>query len=94
MSSHAGISAGRCGQLRVGRDDAELLLARERLLAQRVPAAGRSVPLYFADHSSGTWCGACVAPGAKYTKNGLSAISAFCWRIHAIARSVMSSVKW
>ena len=34
------------GQLRVGRDDAELLLARERLLAQRVPAAveGALVP--------------------------------------------------
>ena len=23
-----------------------------------------NLPLYFADHSAGTWCGACVAPGA------------------------------
>ena len=38
MSSQAGISGGPRGQLGVGRDHAELLLARERLLAQRVPA--------------------------------------------------------
>jgi hypothetical protein len=24
-------------------------------------------PLYFAIHSFGAWCGACVAPVAKYT---------------------------
>ena len=34
-----------------------------------------------------------MAPGAKYMKNGLSAINAFCWRTQSIARSVMSSVK-
>ena len=39
-----------------------------------------NLPLYLSAHSLGTWCGACVAPGAKYMKNGLSGISAFCWR--------------
>ena len=38
VSSQAGISAGRVGQLGVRGDDAELLLAREGLLAQLVPA--------------------------------------------------------
>ena len=38
MSSHAGISSRPVGQLGLGRDHAELLLAREGLLAQRVPA--------------------------------------------------------
>src|SRR3954451_20064119 len=28
-------------------------------------------PLYLSLHSFGAWCGACVAPGAKYMKNGL-----------------------
>ena len=51
-------------------------------------------PRYFSIHSGGTWCGACVAPGAKYTKNGLSGISAFCWRIQLTAWSVRSSVRW
>jgi hypothetical protein len=50
-------------------------------------------PLYRSDHSVGR-VGAWVAPGAKYMKNGLSAISAFCWPIQSIAWSVMSSVKW
>ena len=38
MSSQAGISSCRDGELRVLGDDAELLLAREDLLAQLVPA--------------------------------------------------------
>ena len=42
--------------------------------------------------SLGTWCGACVAPGAKYMKNCLSGVSAFCWRTQVIARSARSSV--
>ena len=53
-----------------------------------------NLPLYLSAHSVGTWWGAWVAPGAKYMKNGLSAIRAFCWRTQSIARSVMSSVKW
>ena len=50
-------------QLRVVGDDAELLLPRERLLAERVPALVE-LALVLADHSGVTWCGACVAPGA------------------------------
>ena len=38
MSSHAGISAGRCRQLGIRRDHAELLLASDGPLAQGVPA--------------------------------------------------------
>ncbi len=38
MSSHAGNLVGPRRQLRVGGDDAQLLLARERLFAQLVPA--------------------------------------------------------
>ena len=52
------------GQLRLGRDHAELLLAREGLLASASQPASKR-PLYLSDHSIGTWCGACVAPGAK-----------------------------
>jgi hypothetical protein len=37
--------------------------------------------------------GACVAPGAKYMKNGLSGVSAFWNCIQAIALSVMSVMK-
>ena len=51
-------------------------------------------PAYLSAHSFGTWCGACVAPGAKYMKNGLSGISAFCWRTQLQARSARSSVRW
>ena len=51
-------------------------------------------PLYFAMYSFGAWCGAWVAPVAKYMKNGLSGVSA-CWkRTQAIAWLVMSVVKW
>ncbi len=51
-------------------------------------------PLNFAIHSFGTWCGACVAPVAKYVKKGLSGVSD-CWaRIQLIAWLVMSVVKW
>jgi len=51
-------------------------------------------PLYFAVHSGGTWCGACVAPGAKYMKKGLSGAIDFCCRIQVIALSAKSSMRW
>ena len=51
-------------------------------------------PLYLAFHSLGTWCGAWVAPGAKYMKNGLSGVSDFSDWTHAIAWFVMSVMKW
>ena len=50
--------------------------------------------MYLSIHSLGTWWGAWVAPGAKYMKNGLSGMSAFCWRIQLTAWSVRSSVRW
>jgi hypothetical protein len=81
---------GRRRQLRVLRDDAERLLPGERLLAQGV----LTWPRYLSDHSAGTWCGAWVAPGAKYMKYGLPEASAVCWSTQVTARSVMSAVKW
>ena len=56
------------------------------------PSANR--PAYLSAHSGGTWCGACVAPGAKYMKNGLSGASAFWVRTQSMARSARSSVRW
>ena len=53
MSSQAGISPGGAGEHRIGRDHAELLLARERELALRVPAVV-NWPLYLSDHSGRT----------------------------------------
>jgi hypothetical protein len=55
---------GPLGEFARLRNDAELLLAREGFLAQLVPPWS-NLPLYFAIQSFGTWCGACVAPGAK-----------------------------
>jgi hypothetical protein len=60
------------GQFGVLGDHPKGLLAGEGLLAQLVPA-GVELPLYLSDQALGTWCGAWVAPGAKYMKNGLSA---------------------
>ena len=85
---------GPGGQLGIGRDDAELLLAREGLLAQRVPALVELALVLVGPLRRARGAGAWVAPGAKYMKNGLSGMSAFCWRTQAIALSVMSSVKW
>ena len=93
MSSQAGISSGRgVSSASAGMTPSSFCRAKVSL-AERVPAVVE-LPLYLSDHSFGTWCGAWVAPGAKYTKNGLSGISAFCWRTQSMARSVMSSVKW
>ena len=78
-SASGGITPSSCWRANV----------RSRCASQ--PSSKR--PLYLSDHSGGTWCGACAAPGAKYTKNGLSGISAFCWLTHSIALSVRSSVK-
>ena len=50
-------------QLGVGRDEPELLLAGERLLAHRLVAHVER-PLYLSIHSFGAWCGAWHAPGA------------------------------
>ena len=72
MSSQAGISSRPRGQLGVGGDHAELLLPGEGRLALRIPAVGELARRTCRPTPVGTWCGAWVAPGAKYMKNGLS----------------------
>ena len=93
MSSQAGISSWR------GVSSASAGITPSSFWRANVPSRSASQPssnspLYLSAHSVGTWCGACVAPGAKYMKNGLSGISAFCWRTQLIALSVMSAMKW
>ena len=52
------------GELRLGRDHAELLLSRDRPLAQRVPAVVELAPCTCPTTPAATWWGAWVAPGA------------------------------
>ena len=93
MSSQAGISSCRAvSSVSGGTTPSSFWRVRISSRSASQPSSKR--PLYLSDHSVGTWCGACVAPGAKYMKNGLSGMSDFCWRAHLIALSVMSSVKW
>ena len=93
ISSQAGISSGRSvSSASAGMTPSAFWRANVSLRSSSQPSS--NAPLYLSDHSVGTWCGACVAPGAKYMKNGLSGISAFCWRTQSMAWSVMSSVKW
>ena len=66
---------------------------RARVSSRIASQPESNLPLYLAIHSFGTWCGACVAPGAKYMKKGLSGVSAFWNCIQAIALSVMSVMK-
>jgi hypothetical protein len=40
-----------------------------------------------------TWCGACIAPGAKYMKKGFSGATDLENFMRAMARSVMSVMK-
>ena len=93
MSSQAGISSGRSVSSASGGITPSSCW-RAKVSSRSASQPLSNCPLYLSDHSVGTWCGACVAPGAKYAKNGLSAIRAFCWRIQSMARSVMSSVRW
>ena len=93
MSSQAGISSGRS----VSTASAGITPSffwRAKVSSRSLSQPWSNLPLYLSIHSFGTWCGAWVAPGAKYMKNGLSGISAFCWRTQLIALFVMSSVKW
>ena len=70
------------------------LICRASVSSRSLSQPWSNLPLYLAIHSLGTWCGACVAPGAKYMKNGLSGVSAFWNRIQPIAWLVMSVMKW
>ena len=93
MSSQAGISAGRAVSSASGGITPSAFW-RANVSSRSLSQPWSNWPLYFADHSGATWCGACVAPGAKYMKNGLSGISDFCWRTQSIAWSARSSVRW
>ncbi len=93
MSSHAGISACRgVSSASAGMTPSSFWRAKVRSRCTSHPSA--NLPAYLSAHSLGTWCGACVAPGAKYTKNGRSGIRDFCERIQLIAWSARSSVRW
>ena len=52
-------------QLGVGRDDAELLLPGQDLLAHARPSPGRTGPRSARSTRCATWNGACVAPRAR-----------------------------
>ena len=93
MSSHAGISACRAVSSASGGTMPRACWSAN-VRSRNASQPSSNSPRYRSAHSSGTWCGAWVAPGAKYMKNGRSGARADFWRTHAIARSVMSSVKW
>jgi len=82
------------GQLGVGRNDAERLLPRERLLAHRVPALVELALVLVGPLGRDVVRSVPCRPARSTMKNGLSGMSDFCWRTHEMALSVMSSVKW
>ena len=92
MSSQAGISAWR-GVSTASGGMTPSSFCRSKVISRCLSQPWANLPLYLSIHSFGTWCGACVAPGAKYMKNGLSGSSAFCWRTQLIALSARSSVR-
>ena len=53
-----------------------------------------NLPLYLSIHSFGAWCGAWVAPGLKYMKNGFSGATTFASAMNWIAWSTRSVVRW
>jgi len=92
-SSHASISAGLAdSSVSGGITPSSFCLANVSSRIASQPWSNR--PRYLSIHSWATWCGAWVAPGAKYTKNGLSGISDFCWLTQVMALSARSSVRW
>ena len=71
MSSQAGISAWR-GVSTASAGMTPSSFWRSNVISRCLSQPWANLPLYLSIHSLGTWCGACVAPGAKYMKNGLS----------------------
>ena len=65
MSSHAGISFGR-GVSFVSGGMMPIFNWRAKVSSRSLSQPPLNWPLYLSIHSFGTWCGACVAPGAKY----------------------------
>ena len=76
MSSQAGIASGRAVRS-ASADTMPFRFCRSKVDSRSASQPPANWPLYLSAHSSGTWCGAWVAPGAKYMKNGLSGASAF-----------------
>ena len=63
VSSQAGISAGRAvSSASCGTTPSSFW--RASVSSRSLSQPWSNLPLYFADHSAGTWWGACVAPGA------------------------------
>ena len=65
MPSHAGISFGR-GVSLVSAGMTPSFFCRAKVSSRSLSQPPLNWPLYLAIHSFGTWCGACVAPVAKY----------------------------
>ena len=79
-------------KLAVRRDNAELFLAGEDLLAKFVPPLVE-LAFVFVDPLLTHVMRSMRCSWREIEKNGLSGINAFCWRIHLMALFVMSSVK-
>ena len=65
MSSQAGISLGRGVSLASGGITPSFF-CRAKVSSRSLSQPPLNWPLYLAIHSLGAWCGACVAPVAKY----------------------------
>ena len=63
--SHAGISFGRSVSL-VSAGTTPSFFCRSKVSSRSLSQPWSNLPLYLAMHSFGAWCGACVAPVAKY----------------------------
>ncbi len=70
MSSQAGISAGRAVSSASGGITPSSFW-RANVSSRSLSQPWSNLPLYFADHSGVTWCGACVAPGREVDEERL-----------------------
>ena len=86
--------AGGLGASFVPAGTTPAAICRARVSSRILSQPWSNLPFHFWVHDCGTWCGACVAPGAKYTNVGLSGARAFVCLIQARAFSVMSVMKW
>ena len=70
MSSQLGISAGRAVSSASGGTTPRAFW-RSSVSSRTLSQPWSNAPLYLADHSWGTWCGAWVAPGREVHEEGL-----------------------
>ena len=82
------------GELRVGGDHAELLLARERLLAKRVPALVELALVLRRPLRRARGAGRASRRARSRRRTACRASAPSAARTHSIVWSVMSSVKW